>query len=476
VFGAMAASKLKDPADLRVGDVVSFDSGSDFGVVVSVDRNDFTYVTCDNSGWITWKETADLDDLDSRDTVYTRYLTKASGDDTLSNGEKATESNVEDLLDDLMDDYEDGDDWDMSDRYTSNVFGSAKGDEAFAYTISDEIFDELDYKSVKYAEDLRAGDVIYDSWNELWGVVVDVDTKNEVCTYGSIDSKDRIAWDFEADFDDLDEMYTRYPSSSSSSSDDELTNGKSITESNVEKYLSEFEDDRDYGDGKEWDDDDEDFAWSLSDEIFGDVDYTKHSKTSKLKIGDIIYDDDEGLYGVVIDIDEDRERAYYVSVYSDGEIDWNFWTYFDDITTIYTRYPDSTSSDDTLSNGKKVNESNVEALLEKKLKDIDSWDMKEYYDSKVFGDDLSGAEGFAWMLSDKVFGNLDYERLSDKKELQAGDVIEFKDDDSYGVVTDSQGDSDYDFFYVTVNSKGRIQEDQRADYEDIYRVYTRYPD
>lgn len=58
--------------------------------------------------------------------------------------------------------------------------------------------------------------------------------------------------------------------------------------------------------------------------------------------------------------------------------------------------------------------------MEKKLKDIDSWDMKEYYDSKVFGDDLSGAEGFAWMLSDKVFGNLDYERLSDKKELQAG--------------------------------------------------------
>ena len=43
-------------------------------------------------------------------------------------------------------------------------------------------------------------------------------------------------------------------------------------------------------------------------------------------------------------------------------------------------------------------------------------------------------------------------------------------------LTDSQGDSDYDFFYVTVNSKGRIQEDQGADYEDIYRVYTRYPD
>ena len=477
VFGAMAASKLKDPADLRVGDVVSFDSGSDFGVVVSVDRNDFTYVTCDNSGWITWKETADLDDLDSRDTVYTRYLTKASGDDTLSNGEKATESNVEDLLDDLMDDYEDGDDWDMSDRYTSNVFGSAKGDEAFAYTISDEIFDELDYKSVKYAEDLRAGDVIYDSWNELWGVVVDVDTKNEVCTYGSIDSKDRIAWDFEADFDDLDEMYTRYPSSSSSSSDDELTNGKSITESNVEKYLSEFEDDRDYGDGKEWDDDDEDFAWSLSDEIFGDVDYTKHSKTSKLKIGDIIYDDDEGLYGVVIDIDEDRERAYYVSVYSDGEIDWNFWTYFDDITTIYTRYPDSTSSDDTLANGKTATTKNVTALLDDLENDYSGtkWSDSKSYTSDEFGKG-TGPQGFAYKLSDEVFGNLEAREVKDFDDLQVGDLIELWDEDEYGVIVEIDGD---DIYYAYVKSSEKISWSGWIDVDDLDSddtAYTRYPD
>ena len=477
VFGAMAASKLKDPADLRVGDVVSFDSGSDFGVVVSVDRNDFTYVTCDNSGWITWKETADLDDLDSRDTVYTRYLTKASGDDTLSNGEKATESNVEDLLDDLMDDYEDGDDWDMSDRYTSNVFGSAKGDEAFAYTISDEIFDELDYKSVKYAEDLRAGDVIYDSWNELWGVVVDVDTKNEVCTYGSIDSKDRIAWDFEADFDDLDEMYTRYPSSSSLSSDDELTNGKSITESNVEKYLSEFEDDRDYGDGKEWDDDDEDFAWSLSDEIFGDVDYTKHSKTSKLKIGDIIYDDDEGLYGVVIDIDEDRERAYYVSVYSDGEIDWNFWTYFDDITTIYTRYPDSTSSDDTLANGKTATTKNVTALLDDLENDYSGtkWSDSKSYTSDEFGKG-TGPQGFAYKLSDEVFGNLEAREVKDFDDLQVGDLIELWDEDEYGVIVEIDGD---DIYYAYVKSSEKISWSGWIDVDDLDSddtAYTRYPD
>ena len=151
-------------------------------------------------------------------------------------------------------------------------------------------------------------------------------------------------------------MYTRYPSSSSSSSDDELTNGKSITESNVEKYLSEFEDDRDYGDGKEWDDDDEDFAWSLSNEIFGDLDDTRHRHSDELKIGDIVELDD-GSYGVVIGIS--KSDFDYVGLYSDGEICWDFYADFDDIDYIYTRYPDSTSSDDTLSNGKKVNESNV---------------------------------------------------------------------------------------------------------------------
>lgn len=474
VFGAMAASKLKDPADLRVGDVVSFDSGSDFGVVVSVDRNDFTYVTCDNSGWITWKETADLDDLDSRDTVYTRYLTKASGDDTLSNGEKATESNVEDLLDDLMDDYEDGDDWDMSDRYTSNVFGSAKGDEAFAYTISDEIFDELDYESVKYAEDLRVGDVIYDSWNELWGVVVDVDTKNEVCTYGSIDSKDRIAWDFEADFDDLDEMYTRYPSSSSSSSDDELTNGKSITESNVEKYLSEFEDDRDYGDGKEWDDDDEDFAWSLSDEIFGDVDYTKHSKTSKLKIGDIVELDD-GSYGVVIGIS--KSDFDYVGLYSDGEICWDFYADFDDIDYIYTRYPDSTSSGDTLANGKTATTKNVTALLDDLENDYSGtkWSDSKSYTSDEFGKG-TGPQGFAYKLSDEVFGNLEAREVKDFDDLQVGDLIELWDEDEYGVIVEIDGD---DIYYAYVKSSEKISWSGWIDVDDLDSddtAYTRYPD
>lgn len=489
VFGAMAASKLKDPADLRVGDVVSFDSGSDFGVVVSVDRNDFTYVTCDNSGWITWKETADLDDLDSRDTVYTRYLTKASGDDTLSNGEKATESNVEDLLDDLMDDYEDGDDWDMSDRYTSNVFGSAKGDEAFAYTISDEIFDELDYKSVKYAEDLRAGDVIYDSGNELWGVVVDVDTKNEVCTYGSIDSKDRIAWDFEADFDDLDEMYTRYPSSSSSSSDDELTNGKNVTETNVsnllEDILDDFEDsdwewnmDKSY-DSNVFGDDyegEEAFAYMLSDEIFGDLDYERVDDETDIRVGDVIRLDD-GTYGVVTDADGSKNYDfYYVTVSSKGRLLEDEGADYSDIYRAYTRYLESKSSkDDTLTNGKSIRESNVMDLLEEVLEDIDSWNMDKTYDSKVAGDDLEEDEGFAWMLSDEVFGKLSYSRLSNDKDLRAGDVVKF-DDGSYGVVTDSEGDKWDDFLYVTVDSWGDILEDEGADYSDIYRVYTRYPD
>ena len=79
------------------------------------------------------------------------------------------------------------------------------------------------------------------------------------------------------------------------------------------------------------------------------------------------------------------------------------------------------------------------------------------------------------MLSDEVFGKLSYSRLSNDKDLRAGDVVKF-DDGSYGVVTDSEGDKWDDFLYVTVDSWGDILEDEGADYSDIYRVYTRYPD
>ena len=72
IFGGMPANQIDDPADLRLGDVISFNSGSQYGVVCEADEDSFTYVSCDSSGWISWKNHLYRDDLDRYDTVYTR--------------------------------------------------------------------------------------------------------------------------------------------------------------------------------------------------------------------------------------------------------------------------------------------------------------------------------------------------------------------------------------------------------------------
>ena len=90
IFGGMPANQIDDPADLRLGDVISFNSGSQYGVVCEADEDSFTYVSCDSSGWISWKNDMYRDDLDRYDTVYTRYLNMPEPDDVLSNGKDAT--------------------------------------------------------------------------------------------------------------------------------------------------------------------------------------------------------------------------------------------------------------------------------------------------------------------------------------------------------------------------------------------------
>ena len=59
-----------------------------------------------------------------------------------------------------------------------------------------------------------------------------------------------------------------------------------------------------------------------------------------LRPGDVIYDDESNLYGVVLSIDEDGETCDYVSVESDGWINDDLWCYFDDLDRdqLYTRY------------------------------------------------------------------------------------------------------------------------------------------
>ena len=74
---------------------------------------------------------------------------------------------------------------------------------------------------------------------------------------------------------------------------------------NVEDILDDLQDDRDYKDGKSWDLDDEyesdvfgtysgtrGFAYQISDEIFGDLDYETVDRENDLRVGDVVYDQD----------------------------------------------------------------------------------------------------------------------------------------------------------------------------------------
>ena len=350
VFGAISSYELDDPEDLRVGDLLKLDNGSTYGVVVSRDGDRFTYASCDEDGWISWSRSESLDDLDRSDTVYSRYLTKPSGG-KLANGADATERNVSRLLDDLKDDYEQGDSWDEDDKYTSDVLGSGYEDKALAYFLSDKIFDDLEDSSVRKAKDLQVGDLIYDDYEEKYGLVLSVDARDETVDYVTVDDNDEIDWDSWCDFDDITDMTTRYPDEDEENSrgDEELTNGKPATERNVSNLLDDLQDDYEQGDS--WDEDDkytsdvlgsgyEDraFAYFISDEIFGDLEKSSIRKPEKLKAGDVVYDDNMERYGVVLQVDTSDDTVQYATV-EDEEIEWSYWCDFDDLSDMTTRYP-----------------------------------------------------------------------------------------------------------------------------------------
>lgn len=151
VFGALPSEKVTKVSQIKPGDLVYFNSDGQYAVVTSVTGNTFSYVYSNGFGIISWRGSGRIDNLGSRDTVYTRY--EGEPDDVLANGDEATERNVLSLLDDLMDKYEDGDEWDR--RYESDVLGSARNDEGFAYMISDEIFGDLSVRKLDSVYDMR---------------------------------------------------------------------------------------------------------------------------------------------------------------------------------------------------------------------------------------------------------------------------------------------------------------------------------
>lgn len=354
VFGALPSEEVTKFSQLKPGDLVFFDADDQYAVVTSVNGNRFDYLYCNGFGSVSWKGSGNIDDLGSRDAVYTRY--EGEPDDVLANGEDATERNVLRLLDDLMDEYEDGDEWDK--RYESDVLGSGRGDEGFAYMISDEIFGDLDVEELDSVYDMRPGDIVYRDDADTYLIVLDVDTSDDTFTYLYLDQDYVICWnDWDwLDMDRYDTVYTRYPADADDDDDDDdvLSNGKAVTEKNVLSILSDLEDDYD---GDDWAEDDryrsdvlgtgygsQGFAYFISDEIFGDLDVSKNTKFTQMKAGDILYYDYESAYVIILDVDTDRDEFSYA--YADEYRERVYWDQSGDLNdldsrydTVYTRYP-----------------------------------------------------------------------------------------------------------------------------------------
>ena len=61
------------------------------------------------------------------------------------------------------------------------------------------------------------------------------------------------------------------------------------------------------------------------------------------------------------------------------------------------------------------------------------------YTSKVLGRG-SGEAGFAYMLSDRVFGAISSYELDDPEDLRVGDLLKLDGGSTYGVVVSRDGD------------------------------------
>lgn len=496
VFGAMRSTRLSDPKDLRVGDVVTL-SGGQYGLVASVSDSSFTYVTCNSSGTITWGNTMNLRSLSSSNTVYTRYGSLPAGDDTLTDGSEARESNVKSLLREISrdDDYGQGERWD--DDYDSDELGNGgDGSRGFAYFLSDEVFGDLDSYDLKDREELRIGDLVRvwvedeedsDEGYSRWGLVYDYDKdemgKKDYFTYVTLDENDRIDWECEAQFEDIEDMISRYPDEDKDQADDELVNGDPVEEKYVEDLLDEVLDDAedDYDDG--WDMDERydsnvfgsratgsvAFSYYISDKVFGNLDYDELNDTDDLRAGDIIEDDDR--YGVVIEIDGDT--CIYASVRDNGQIRRTFECDLDDIGDMITRYPTSNSSN-------RFDEDTVQDELYDlrdsktgKFRDGADWTDDDYKSSEL-GTAHSEDQAFAYALSDEIFDDRDADDVWEAEDLRPGDVIYDRwNNKLYGVVVRIRNDT---CTYASVDSDGEIDWSFTCDLDDIHEdiMYTRY--
>ena len=498
VFGAMRSTRLSDPKDLRVGDVVTL-SGGQYGLVASTNDTSFTYVTCNSAGVITWGNTMNLRSLSSSNTVYTRYGSLPAGDDTLADGSRATESNVSSLLRDLEKDYKQGDRWDED--YDSDELGNGgRNSRGFAFCISDEVFGDLESTRVRDVDDLRIGDLIGVSFDNeddedddyRYGIILDIDGRSSGSTfyYASLDEDGDIDWDLSAKIRDIDKdyMYTRYPDEADDQEDDELTNGQTVTTSHVRSLLESVLD-RDYDDYYEdgvWLDDEEytdsdvfrdadgseGFAYFISDKIFGKLPDRDVDRARDLRVGDVIYDKDEELFGIVKSIDTGDQECTYYSIDKHGELD-SYTCEFRAITDMFTRYLDDNDSN-------SLDEDEVEDILwsledDKEFGDGEEWNIDDYDDSDVLPTAKSYEESFAFALSDEVFGDDSKDTHYDADEVMAGDIIYTDNDHVYVVLKVHRDKNDEYVDCVGLEDDQWIEWDNiEVEFSDIEKIITRY--
>ena len=362
VFGALPVQTQTNTSRLKPGDVVYLRSSSQYVLVTDVSRGQYSYVTCDSKGIISWRGSGDVDDLSSKDTIYTRYEGEADNE--------LDEDDVADLIDKFLDrEYEVGDScYEAKNGYTSTAFYKKEvtGSRAFAYYMSDYIFgDDAEVDSERGSDvdfgDIRLGDVINvynsDEKGYVYGVVTALNTNKKRITYVYTDSKNYVteASVLYSALDEGDTIYTRYAETVSSKNT--LSNGKDATEKNVRSLLSDLEDEYSgetwkterytssvLGKGRSYS---QSFAYSISDEIFGKLDETTSTKFSKMRVGDVLYLDAEEMYVVILSVDTSKGTYTYAYAKESSKngvtISWGNKGYLDDLDgddEYYTRYPD----------------------------------------------------------------------------------------------------------------------------------------
>ena len=138
----------------------------------------------------------------------------------------------------------------------------------------------------------------------------------------------------------------------------------------------------------------------------------------------------------------------------------------------------------TLANGKPVTEENVLKILEEikaEYPQDSPWGEDDRHSSPVFG---SGREcaGYAYMVSDRIFGVAPYRIHKNYEEIRPGDVIEMKN--SNGVtyhweVATTTVDSEGNFGITSGNNGGLVGwgwSSVNTCEQNGFIVYTRYPD